>query len=63
MKKFKHALIAAVAIIATAVPAILADPSVAHYIAQHPWTATYFPIVSGVVVAIYHAAVGDTAKK
>lgn len=56
MKHVKHWLTAAFVVVAAAVPAILADPSFAHYVAQHPWMATYLPIVVGIVHAVFKAA-------
>lgn len=55
MKHVKTTVIAILAVIVAAIPAIFADPSFAHYIAQHPWAATYLPLVSGVIAAIAHA--------
>jgi len=55
MKHLKRVVIAAFAVIAAAVPAILADPSFAHYVAQHPWASMYLPLVSGVITAVVHA--------
>lgn len=63
MKHLKHALEAALGVVVAAVPAIVADPSVAHYIAQHPTTAAYFPIVSGIIVALYKAAKSTPPSK
>lgn len=61
MKHFWHAVKAAMVVVAAAVPMILANPSVGHYIAQHPSVAAYFPLVVGIVHAIAKAAAGKTA--
>ena len=54
--KLSHVLTVIVAIVATAVPAILADPAVRSLIANHPAVAGYMPVVSGVVYALWRAA-------
>lgn len=42
---WKKPLLALAATIGAAIPAILVDPSFAHYVAQHPWVDTWLPIV------------------
>lgn len=59
-KHFRRVIVAAVGVAVAAVPAVIADPSFAHYVAQHPWAATYLPLVSGVVLATYRAAKDKT---
>lgn len=55
MKHAYRSLAVALSVLIAAVPAILADPAVEHYITSHPWAAAYFPIVSGIVYAVYRA--------
>ena len=56
MRHIGHAVAGALAVVVAAVPAIIASPAVVHFIAAHPAYAAYFPILSGVVAAIFHAA-------
>jgi hypothetical protein len=51
----KRTLTVALAIVATAVPVVLADKHVQHFITTTPWLAAYFPLVSAVVYALYRA--------
>lgn len=55
MNHTRHVLAVAAAVVVAAVPAILADPAVQHYVSSHPWAAAYLPLVSGIVYAIYRA--------
>lgn len=55
MKHLGRWLLGAGSIAVAAAPAIVADPSFAHYVATHPWAAAYLPLVTGVVVAVAHA--------
>lgn len=55
LKHIVHALKAALVVVAAAIPAIVADPSVAHYAATHPWVDVYLPIVVGIVHALANA--------
>jgi hypothetical protein len=51
-----HTVRVALSIVVAAVPAIVADPAVQHFITAHPFAAAYFPIVSGIVYALWRAA-------
>ena len=56
LKHLSRLLGTVAAVLAAAVPAVLADPAVRSLIANHPFVAAYLPLVSGVVVAVYRAA-------
>lgn len=58
MKHIAHFFAAAVGVVVAAVPAIIASPAVVHFISAHPVYAAYFPILSGIVAALAHAAHG-----
>lgn len=55
MKHAYRVLAIAVSVVVAAVPLALADPAVKDYVSSHTWTAAYFPIVSGIVYAVYRA--------
>lgn len=55
MKHFSRTFAVAIAVAIASVPAILADPSFAHYVATHPWAAAYLPIAAGIVKAVSKA--------
>jgi hypothetical protein len=55
VQHLKRTLTVALAIVATAVPVVLADAHVKHFITSTPWLAAYFPLVSAVVYALYRA--------
>lgn len=60
MNHLLHVLKGMVMLVLVAIPAIVADPSVAHYVAQHPAVDTYVALALGVVNAL-RAAAGSTA--
>lgn len=54
LSRFKHFLIGALAVIAPAAVTAIESPTVQHFISAHPSLAVYFPIMSGVIVQLYH---------
>jgi hypothetical protein len=55
VKHLKHVLTAAAVVVAAVAPMVIANPSVQHYIAQHPAVAAYVPLATGIVRAVYKA--------
>jgi hypothetical protein len=55
MKHLTRTLLMAIVVVGAAIPAILADPSFAHYVASHPWAAAYLPIATGIIRAVVKA--------
>lgn len=54
LSRFKHFAVGALAFLAPAVASIVASPAVQDFVSSHPEDAVLFPIVSGVIVQLYH---------
>jgi hypothetical protein len=62
VKHLLHLVKGALVVVIAAVPAIVVDPSVAHYVAAHPIVAGYLPIAAGVIRAIVKARQAGTSS-
>lgn len=54
LSRFKHFAVGAIAFLAPAVASMVASPAAQNFITAHPEDAALFPIVSGVIVQLYH---------